>query len=72
MALNVTIYFADNTPMTQNVMLQLMSAGSPVASAPVGANGVVSFANVDPGTLSSPAVRLDPVQPSAPRESRGA
>lgn len=61
MTLNVTIFFADDTPIESGVNLQLLDGGAVVASATTGANGVVSF-NVDPESLRAASVALSPHQ----------
>ena len=61
MPLTVTIIFDDNTLIDPGVNLQLLNGGSVVATALTGNNGTVTF-NVDPSTLSSPAVNLSPEQ----------
>jgi hypothetical protein len=57
MPLTVTIFFDDNTPIDQGVNLQLLNGGSVVATALTASDGTVTF-NVDPATLTSPAVNL--------------
>jgi hypothetical protein len=61
MSLTVTIIFDDNTPIDPGVNLQLLSGGSVVATALTGSNGTVTF-DVDPSTLTSPAVNLSSQQ----------
>lgn len=70
MPLSVSIFFADNTPMTAGVAMQLLSAGAPVDAATVGPAGVVIFANTNPATLTAPVVRLNPIQPTPPSVAR--
>ena len=57
MSLTITIIFADNTPIDPGVNLQLLDDGHVVATALTGRDGTVTF-DVDPSTLTSPAVNL--------------
>ncbi len=57
MSLTITILFADNTPIDPGVNLQLLDSGNLVATALTGRDGTVTF-DVDPSTLSSPAINL--------------
>jgi hypothetical protein len=70
MPLTVTILFDDNTLIDPGVNLQLLSGGSVVATALTANDGTVTF-NVDPATLTSPAVNLAAKQtpPAAPKTS---
>lgn len=61
MSLTVTIIFDDNTLLEPGVNLQLLNGGSVVATALTGSDGTVTF-DVDPATLTSPAVNLAPQQ----------
>lgn len=61
MSLTVTIIFDDNTLIDPGVNLQLLNAGSVVATALTVSGGTVTF-DVDPATLTSPAVNLAPQQ----------
>jgi hypothetical protein len=61
MSLTVTIIFDDNTLIDPGVNLQLLNAGSVVATALTVSGGTVTF-DVDPTTLTSPAVNLAPQQ----------
>lgn len=61
MSLSVSIIFADNTPIDAGVSLQLLSGGAVISTATTDAEGIVTF-DVDPGTLTSPAINLAPHQ----------
>lgn len=61
MPLTVTFFFSDNTPIDAGVNLQLLNNGVVVATALTEAEGQVTF-NVDPSTLTQPAVNLAPNQ----------
>jgi hypothetical protein len=72
MPLTVTIFFDDNTLIDPGVNLQLLSSGNVVATALTANGGTVTF-NVDPSTLSSPAVNLAAHQtPPAVKQSPSA
>lgn len=57
MTLTVTLFFDDNTPIEPGVNLQLLNSGVAVATALTGGQGQVTF-NVDPSTLTQPAINL--------------
>ena len=61
MSLTVTILIHDNTPIDPGVNLQLLDGDKVVTTARTAENGMTTF-DVDPATLSSPAVRLAPKQ----------
>jgi hypothetical protein len=61
MALTVTLFFDDGTRIDAGVNLQLLNAGAVVTSALTDSNGEVTF-DVDPSTLTQPAVNLSPQQ----------
>jgi hypothetical protein len=61
MSLRVSIIFADNTPIDAGVNLQLLSDGAVVSTATTDVEGGVTF-NIDPSTLTSPAINLAPEQ----------
>lgn len=62
MSLTVTVMFADGSSIGPNVVLQLLNAGVVADTETTNTQGVVTF-NVDPTTLTSPAINLAPVQP---------
>jgi hypothetical protein len=61
MPLTVTIMFHDDTRFPPGVNLQLLNNGSVVATARSESGGTVTF-DVEPSTLTSPAVNLAPKQ----------
>lgn len=61
MAVTVTILFDDNSLIDPGVNIQLLNAGAVVASALTQSDGTVSF-DVDPASLSAPAINLAPQQ----------
>ena len=61
MSLTITIIFADNSPIDPGVNLQLLDSGTVVATALTGSDGTVTF-DVDPSTLTNPAVNLASLQ----------
>ena len=68
MSLSVSIVFADGTPLGAGVNLQLLSGGAVVSTGTTDARGAVTF-DVDPATLTSPAINLAPQQ-SAPATTK--
>ena len=64
MALSVTIFFDDNNTIGSNVAIDLLNNAVVVDTAVTDDSGSVTF-DVDPSTLSSPAVRVNPNPPSA-------
>ena len=62
MSLTVTILIHDNAPIDPGVNLQLLDGDKVVTTARTADNGMATF-DVDPATLTSPAVRLAPQQP---------
>lgn len=67
MSLSVTIFFADNTTPGVGTPMQLLSNGSTLATATMGAGGVVTF-DVDPtpGQALSVGVNTQAPPPSNP------
>lgn len=61
MSLTVTILLHDDMPIDAGVNLQLLDGGKIVATARTTGDGIVIF-DVDPATLTSPAVNLAPKQ----------
>lgn len=64
MALNVTIFFADNTILDAGTPMQLLSNGSALATAQMGDAGTVTF-DVDPTSSQGLSVRVDTQDPPA-------
>jgi hypothetical protein len=62
MPLTVTIFLDNNTPMDPNVPIDLVSGGQRAATALTDSTGSVFF-DVDPATLTNPAVRLNASPP---------
>jgi len=58
MSLRVTIFLADNTTLGSGTPMQLLSRGRLLSSAPMDAEGVVTF-DVDPASSQGLSVRVD-------------